>query len=97
MGNWKNKHEYYQKALARLDEAVNRNNDNDRQLQDGLIQRFEFTFELAWKTLKDYFKAVDVNVIGPMDSIEQAFADEITMDGETWQKMEDASNKTTHT
>ncbi len=62
-----------------------------------MIQRFEFTFELAWKTLKDYFKAVDVNVIGPRDSIEQAFADEIIMDGETWMKMLDARNKTTHT
>ncbi len=49
------------------------------------------------ENIEDYFKAVDVNVIGPRDSIEQAFADEIIMDGETWMKMLDARNKTTHT
>ena len=48
--------ENYLKAVQRLDEAnieYRKHPDND-VIRDGLIQRFEFTFELAWKASKEY-------------------------------------------
>ena len=58
---WVQRFSNYQKALRRLDEAieiVSRKTDwaesIDDLLQEGLIQRFEYTHELAWKVMKDY-------------------------------------------
>ena len=50
--------ENYQNALKRLEEAIARYqaSTSDTLYRDGLIQRFEFTFELAWKSLKEYME-----------------------------------------
>ena len=50
--------EHYKSALAQLNKAVDAWNaaPTDALYRDGLIQRFEFTFELAWKSLKEYLE-----------------------------------------
>ncbi len=42
------------RAVERLDEACRRHtaNPHDALLRDGLIQRFEFCFELGWKLVQ---------------------------------------------
>jgi nucleotidyltransferase substrate binding protein (TIGR01987 family) len=89
--------ENYKKALTLLVEACK---EPPKSLleQDGIIQRFEYTFELAWKTLQDLFiyRGYD-GIMWPRLVIEQAFADEIIEDGTLWFAMLKSRNATTHT
>ena len=65
--------------------------------RSGLIQTFEFTFELAWKTLQDLLISRGYEgAVGPRPVIEQAFQDRVIIDGENWLKMLISRNLTTH-
>ena len=74
----------YVKALERLKEAVKQGDSNI--VIDGILHRFEFTFELAWKTIKDYMEYMGiVNKIGsPRENIQLAYKQGIIEDGEIW-------------
>lgn len=63
----------------------------------GLVQSFEFTFELAWKTLKDYLQEQGLEVQFPREVIKQAFAAQLIEDGTLWIEMLDKRNELTHT
>jgi nucleotidyltransferase substrate binding protein (TIGR01987 family) len=67
--------------------------------QEGLIQRFEFTLELAWKTLKDYleFSGVVIEPATPRNVVKEAFAAKILPDGQVWIDMLDHRNLLSHT
>ncbi len=62
-----------------------------------LIQAFEISFELSWKTMKDYLEYSGIRVTTPREVIKEAFANEIIKDGQGWIDMMDARNKTSHT
>jgi len=65
--------------------------------EEGLIQRFEYTFELAWKCLQDLLQERGYgDTRGPRPVIEQAFQDGIISDGPIWLHMLKARNETTH-
>ena len=65
--------------------------------EEGLIQRFEYTFELAWKCLQDLLQERGyADVRGPRPVIEQAFQDGIISNGPIWLQMLKARNETTH-
>jgi len=65
--------------------------------EEGLIQRFEYTFELAWKCLQDLLQERGYpNVRGPRPVIEQCFQDGIISEGSLWLDMLRARNETTH-
>ena len=95
---WTARFQSYRKALARLQEGVdmdiNALSDIER---DGLVQRFEFTFELAWKTLQDYCQWNSFDVYGPKNSIRKAYELGIIKDGHTWMQMAKDRNLTVHT
>ena len=65
----------------------------------GLIQAFEYTFELAWKTLQDFLEETSgyVEVKGPRPVIQQAFRDGLITDGEKWMEMLKDRNLTAYT
>ncbi len=63
----------------------------------GIIQTFEFTFELAWKTLKDLLESRGIKTPFPRDVIKEAFAVQLIHDGDTWMKMLDKQNLLSHT
>lgn len=67
--------------------------------KEGIIQRFEYTFELAWKTLKDYLEhtRLVIEQITPRFVIKQAFAAKIIQDGPTWIEMLEQRNLLSHT
>ncbi len=71
---------------------------NDLELE-GLVQRFEYTFELAWKTLKVYLEenGVVLPQITPGAVIKAAFAAKLIADGETWMDMLKHRNLMSHT
>lgn len=65
--------------------------------RSGLIQTFEFTFELAWKTLQDFLLTKGYqDIAGPRPVIQQAFKDGIIGSGEDWMKMLISRNLTVH-
>lgn len=80
---WQNKFENFGEALERLEESLDQGEWNQLE-KDGVIQRFEFTYELAWKTLQDYFdEQGQTDIKGPKKVIQQAFQDGLIVD-EAW-------------
>lgn len=66
--------------------------------QQGLIQAFEFTHELAWKVMKDYLRSLGMEtLIASRDSTRAAFAAELISDGEAWMDMILSRNLSSHT
>lgn len=63
-----------------------------------MIQRFEFTHELAWNVLKDYFVYQgNSNITGSRDATREAFNKGLIEDGEGWMEMINSSNQSSHT
>ncbi len=94
---WRQRFENLDKAYQRLQSAIL---DYDRLTileKEGLIQRFEYTFELAWKSLKDYLESQNVIATFPRDVIKAAFHYGLIADGEVWMDMLEKSNLLAHT
>ena len=83
-------------ATKRLKEAL-LEEETDLNI-DGVLHRFEFTFELAWKTLKDYLEylGIAINTGSPREVIKESFAHNLISDGEIWIKMMLARNSLSH-
>ena len=79
--------EYYVKALNKLKEAM-LENPTDIVI-DGTLQRYEFTFELAWKTMKDYleYNGYSDNIASPRAIIQLAYQAKIIKNGDIWINM----------
>lgn len=70
----------------------------DELIKEGLIQRFEYTHELAWNVMKDYaFFQGNSTVGGSRDATREAFKLQIIDNADTWMDMIQSRNKTTHT
>ena len=97
---WKQRFNNYLKAFQTLVEAVElaRTRELSKLEQQGLIQSFEFTHELAWNVLKDYLEDKGImGLIGSKDATREAFKNGLIEPGGDWMKMIEARNKTTHT
>ncbi|MDR3584955.1 MAG: nucleotidyltransferase substrate binding protein [Desulfosporosinus sp.] len=87
----------FTKALARLKEGITKYDEVDDLLRDGVIQRFEFTFELAWKTLKAVFEDEGLTGLNsPKTVLREAFAAGLINDDELWLSMLSDRNSTAH-
>lgn len=93
---WKQRFQNFEKAFVFLKKWKELGVYDELQ-GAGLIQSFEFTFELAWKTLKDYMEEQGLPVQYPRDVIKQAFANQLIEDGAIWIQMLDKRNELTHT
>jgi nucleotidyltransferase substrate binding protein (TIGR01987 family) len=89
----------YNNALIRLKEAakeLEKNNASD-VIRDGVIQRFEFTYELAWKTTKEYLENVGiVDKNSPKAVINEAYAQKLITNEKNWLIMLNDRNLTSH-
>ena len=97
---WKQRFLNYKKALTQLENGVvlSANRPLSKLEQQGLIQSFEYTHELAWKVIKDYFYYQGNSEInGSRDAIREAFKFELISDGEGWMGMIKSRNLTSHT
>ncbi len=88
--------------LPLLERAVDKLADVLRQerneyVRDSAIQRFEFTFELMWKTLKAHLEGQGVIVYSPRESIKGAYQIGLIEEDATWLQMIELRNLTTHT
>ena len=111
---WKQRFSNFVKALYKLTQAVEyiRQNltddepvdDNDldyvldEMIKEGLIQRFEYTHELAWNVMKDYAAYQgNTSIGGSRDATREAFQLQLVSDGKVWMDMIGSRNKTAHT
>lgn len=97
---WQQRFENFDRALSLLKDALSRGPTVLNQLEkEGTVQRFEYTLELAWKTIKDYLEegGVVLSAVTPRQVIKDAFAARLIADGQTWIDMIDHRNLLSHT
>lgn len=85
----------YRKALASLEKGLAM--AEDELHRDGIIQRFEFTYELAWKTMKLWLAGKDVSVGNAKDALRAALENGLIADGNLWSALHRCRNPTSHT
>jgi nucleotidyltransferase substrate binding protein (TIGR01987 family) len=94
---WQQRFYNFNKAFKQLERFNEVENLNEME-QQGLIKAFEYTFELAWKTLQDLLKVKGyIDIVGPRPVIEQSFQDGYISDGNGWMRMHKSRNLTSHT
>lgn len=94
---WKQRFNNLTKAYGQLKIASDRFSELSDLEKEGMVQRFEYTFELSWKTLKDYLESKGVEIQFPREAIKEAFSAGVIAEGETWINMLDNRNLTSHT
>jgi len=95
---WKQRFSNYNKALGQLRKFIDKGALNELE-QQGLIQAFEYTYELAWNVMKDYFTYMqaDQNILGSRDAIQLAFNRGLISEGKIWMDMIESRIKSSHT
>jgi nucleotidyltransferase substrate binding protein (TIGR01987 family) len=94
---WQQRFYNFKKAFGQLERFLQNENLNEMEAQ-GLIKAFEYTYELAWKTLQDLLRSKGyTDIAGPRPSIEQGFQDGYIEDGTKWMLMHKNRNLTSHT
>jgi nucleotidyltransferase substrate binding protein (TIGR01987 family) len=84
-----------ERAVERLGEALQASPDDPLSI-DGTIQRFEFVFELFWKTLRRLLAADGIQVGTPRETLKKAFSARWIGDEEIWLQMLADRNQTSH-
>ncbi len=94
---WEQRFSNYKKALEQLQKFIDKGALSELEEQ-GLIKAFEYTFELAWNVMKDYYEYQGVaNIQGSRDAMRMAFKRGLIKDGENWMKMIESRINTSHT
>jgi nucleotidyltransferase substrate binding protein (TIGR01987 family) len=101
---WKQRFANYRKAYARLKDAAaffaEKSGEDAKAnvAMEALIKCFEFTFELAWQTMKDIvsYKGYVTDIHGSRDSIRAAVQFNLIDNGQTWMDMVDDRNRAVH-
>ena len=94
---WVQRFSNYRKAFAQLKKFIEKGDLSDLEEQ-GLIKAFEYTFELAWNTMKDYieYQGNGNNITGSRDTFRQAFKAGLITNGQSWMDMLASRNLTSH-
>lgn len=93
---WQQRFQNFSKAFHQLSDAIKRDS-SDKVIQGGIIQFFEFTFELAWKTMKDKLEFEGLTSKTPRETIKNAFQAQYISDGQIWLEALDNRNLLSHT
>lgn len=96
---WKQRFESFERAYILLRSAFDKEGEFSDLEKEGVSQRFEYTFELTWKTLKDYleYSGVAIEEATPRKIIKQAFEAQLIKNGEQWINMLVQRNLLSHT
>ncbi len=97
---WEQRLDNYSSALEQLTKGVElaRRRPLSDLEQQGLIQAFEFTHELAWNVMKDYFAYQgNPSITGSRDAARESFNKNLISDGEGWMEMIKSRNQSSHT
>ncbi len=89
--------ENFSKALQQLAKFIDKGQLSELE-QQGLIQSFEYNYELAWNTIKDFYEDQgETNIQGSRDAIRLAFKRGLIENGDIWMKMIKSRSLTSHT
>lgn len=96
---WKQRFQNFDKAFRRLQQGIRifEKDPDNILMQAGLIQMFEFTFELSWKVLKDFLESEGFTVQSPKSTIRQAFQCGYINNVDDWLQALADRNLTVHT
>ena len=97
---WIQRFDNFKRSLKQLDRAMTL--IAERELteleQQGVIQAFEYNYELAWNVLKDFYEHQgEQGIQGSRDAIKTAFRRGMIVNGDTWMKMIKSRSLTSHT
>ncbi|WP_291099686.1 MULTISPECIES: nucleotidyltransferase substrate binding protein [unclassified Flavobacterium] len=94
---WKQRFANFEKALSQLAKFIDKEGLNELEEQ-GLIQCFEYTHELAWNVMKDFLTYEGIqNIIGSRSATREAFNKGLIEEGQIWMDMVDSRNESVHT
>jgi len=93
---WKQRFENFEKAFLFFEKAVEKASHTPIEI-GGLVQAFEFTFELGWKTVKDYLEEQGIVTRFPREAIKEGFNTQIIEDGHSWLHMLEKRNELSYT
>ncbi|MBP1615712.1 MAG: Nucleotidyltransferase substrate binding protein like protein [Bacteroidetes bacterium] len=97
---WLQRYDSFHKACSRvleITEKIERGKLSELEME-GLIQRFEYTFELGWKVLQDLLKYKGYDFVnGPNGALQKAFEDGLISNHDGWRRMAKARVTTSHT
>ncbi|MCR4315428.1 MAG: nucleotidyltransferase substrate binding protein [Planctomycetes bacterium] len=97
---WKQRFQNFKRAFNLLREPFEKGAENLSVLEkEGVAQRFEYTIELAWKTLKDFLEESGLVIapVTPKNVIKEAYAANLISDGQVWIDMLEIRNLLSHT
>ena len=96
---WEQRFSNFEKALFQLSQGIEQNSVNPPDIiKEGIVQRFEFTHELAWKVMKDYLEYEGYhNISGSRSATKEAFNKGLLSEGQLWMEMIESRNNTVHT
>ena len=89
---WRQRFQNFEKAFLFFETTVDKESYTPIEV-GGLVQAFEFTFELGWKTIKDYLYEQGLSTNYPREAIKDGFQTQIIEDGHTWLQMLEKRNE----
>ncbi len=94
---WQQRFSNYKKAFTQLKKFIDKEELSELEMQ-GLVKAFEYTYELAWTTMKDFLEyRGQVDIYGSRDAFRKAYQLGLIDDGAIWMDMLQSRNKTSHT
>ena len=95
---WVQRFRNFSKALAQLERFFQKGKDLNDMEEQGMIKAFEYTYELAWNTMKDFYESQgETELQGSRDTFQLAFKRGLVADGSLWMQMLKDRNRTSHT
>lgn len=97
---WTQRFDNFQRSLKQLDNAMAlmKERDLSELEQQGVVQAFEYNYELAWNVLKDFYEYQgELNIQGSRDAIRVAFNRGLIANGKVWMDMIKSRALTVHT
>ena len=88
------KQQAFEKALTQLEKVLMQ--PASEYIRDAAVQRFEFAYELAWKTLQAYLATLDLTVLNPKETLKIAYQQGILKDANAWSELHMKRNLTSH-
>ncbi|MFZ4544261.1 MAG: nucleotidyltransferase substrate binding protein [Saprospiraceae bacterium] len=95
---WIQRFNNFSSALSLMQKFIDKGDELNELENQGLIKSFEYNYELAWNTIKDFYENQgETGIQGSKDAIQLAFKRGLIADGDVWMEMLKDRNKSAHT